>query len=96
MYLIIYDIQKDHSRIKVSKHLEKEGYNRIQLSVFIGTEDPNANSSLWSYLSDCCDENTDKLFVLSISSYLFKQMKYIGKLNWDIDFLLGEKKELFI
>lgn len=96
MYLILYDIKKNTSRTRISKRLVKEGYDRIQLSVFVGRDDPYKNSVLWDFLQSSCDVETDRLFVISISKHLFKQMKQIGKSNWNMEYLTGEKNELFI
>ena len=97
IYLIIYDISSDRIRNRISKRLISEGYLRIQLSVFVGISDPSENTLLWNMLNLwLSDEEYSKLFVIAITKNKFRSMPKIGTLEYDIDYLLGEKHTMII
>jgi len=96
MHLILYNISKNFVRQKVSKLLEKEGYDRIQLSVFAGMHSPKSNTALWTKLNTYCQGNTSHLLVIAVGNNHFKSMLTIGSPSWDMDYITGEQKALII
>ncbi len=97
MYLVFYDISNNKIRTKVAARLIQEGYDRIQLSVFVGIKNPKQNTVLWEELNTKMAEDSEaKLYVLSISENNFKNMLTIGRSDYDIDYLTGNKHSLFI
>ena len=97
MYLVFYDISNNKIRTKVAARLIEEGYERIQLSVFIGTWNPSKNGDLWEELNTRIEEDPDaKLYVLAVSENSFKNMMTIGKCDYDIAYLTGNKHSFFI
>ncbi|MFK7786621.1 MAG: CRISPR-associated endonuclease Cas2 [Crocinitomicaceae bacterium] len=96
MYLIIYDITETTIRTKVSKLLERAGFERIQLSVFIGHFNPE-HANVWSQLTQLLAETPkNKLFSLKITKENFYSMKIIGDSTIDYDYLTGTKRSLII
>lgn len=97
MHLIFYDISTDSIRTKIAKRLIVEGYERIQLSVFVGTPHPNQNKLLWKNLRTWLKvEPTAQFCVIRVASLNFRNMTLIGKNKLDLAFLLGEKNSIFI
>ncbi len=97
MYLVFYDISNNSIRKKVSDLLLKEGYERLQLSVFLSIENPANNKQLIASLTEITRLETEtKLFMLPISKSNLKKMKIIGKNTLDIAYLTGEKKTFFL
>lgn len=97
MYLIMYDIAKDKIRTKVSKMLVSAGYERIQLSVFAGPDDPKANTKLWLDIEKIMSkEPAAKLFVIEVLERKFLNMHIIGNFDIDLDYLTGQKLTMII
>ena len=51
IYLVFYDISTDKIRNKIARRLEAEGFERLQLSVFIGLMNPKTKPMLWKQLT---------------------------------------------
>ena len=97
LYLIVYDISIDSIRTKVVKILIKESFERLQLSVFLGNENPIKNYSLWQQFQSLIkDDEEAKFYVFPIPDNSLKKMQYIGQSDIDVGYLLGEKDSFFI
>ena len=98
-YLVIYDISADNIRNKVAKRLKAEGFERIQLSVFHGQDDPRENPPLWSELTRWIASDSSpnsRLFVIAVSDGNLRNMAIIGNYQPDFDYLTGKQHTLFI
>ena len=96
MYLILYDITETPIRTKVAKLLEKEGYERLQFSVFTAPYNPEKNK-LWSKLQFLLkDTPNNKIYCIKIGKESFYKMKIIGNFALDLTYLAGEKRSLII
>lgn len=99
IFLIIYDIADNRTRTRLSKMLIKEGFERIQLSVFTGLYDPRTIPSFWSKINLMMNKSgsdQDKLLVIKQDKEMFRNLIQIGKFEADIEYLLGERKVLII
>ncbi len=97
VYLVVYDISVNSIRNKVAKILIKESFERLQLSVFLGNEDPTKNYKLWQQFKDLIkDDKEAKFYVFPLPDTSLKNMQYIGQSDIDIAYLLGEKDSFFI
>lgn len=97
LYLIVYDISDNRICHKVAKRLLAEGFERIQLSVFLGLFNPRRKDALWEQLNAwISEEKGAKFYVLPITKKSFKSMDVIGDLDVDIDYLAGDKHTLFV
>ncbi len=95
IYMIAYDISSDRSRTKISNRLIKEGYERIQYSVYLGLNDPRMDICLWKYLNDNCNkESGGQMIILPLKRQHVRLMSVVGNHQYDIDYLLGEKRSL--
>ena len=97
LYLIIYDIAKNSVRTKIAKLLIKESYERLQLSVFLGNDDPMKNPFLWKPLNQLIKEDKlAKFYIFPIPKNSIRNLRSIGNMDLDIEYLCGEKETLFI
>jgi len=99
LYLVFYDIKNDRIRTKTADALEQYGYERIQYSVFLGLENPRSLPALWNKLQTLIkieEFPDDRVYVLRLRKSYFRNMKIIGKLAVDLDYLLGEQHTLVI
>ena len=96
MYLILYDISETAIRTKIVRLLEKEGYERIQYSVFIAPFNP-AKNKLWDKMQVLLAKTpSNKIFCLKIAKENFYKIKTIGNFEFDLDYLSGDKSSLII
>ncbi len=96
MYLIFYDISETPIRTKIAKLLEREGYERLQYSVFTAPYNPH-KTKLWNKLQDLLKETPDnKIYCLKIGKKNFYNIKIIGNFALDLTYLTGEKRSLII
>jgi CRISPR-associated protein Cas2 len=97
IYLIFYDISTDKIRNKIAKRLLAEGFERLQLSVFVGIVNPYLYANLWQQLNYWASaDDLGKLYVISCTKKQFRQMKIIGDNPLDLNYLIGEKSVIFI
>ena len=93
---IMYDIENNRIRRYISKFLEKQGYVRVQKSVFFGNVPRTLHIQVYSILKDVSEkyENGDSLMFLPISLDMFNSLKVVGK-NLDYELAIQEQTTLF-
>ena len=64
--LVIYDIEDDKIRLKISETCLDYGLVRIQYSAFLGTLNKNKREELFLKLSSILDDNTGKILLQPI------------------------------
>ncbi|MDZ7743481.1 MAG: CRISPR-associated endonuclease Cas2 [Bacteroidota bacterium] len=66
IYMIMYDISNDALRKKTADRLLAYGYERIQFSIFIGTQNPKQIKGMWRQLKDYAKVNCpgDKMLII--------------------------------
>ena len=64
--LLCYDISKDRNRTKLAKYLEKEGYVRLQKSVFVGKGKFKEHKKVFNKLKEWVNEDTDSLVLVPL------------------------------
>ncbi|PTX59826.1 CRISPR-associated Cas2 family protein [Kordia periserrulae] len=94
MYLIMYDIVSDSKRTHFANTLVAFGYERLQKSVFVGTENPKKFPSLHLQLKNIVSE--DSIIVINISKTSFKKLKKYGTFSLDMEYLCNEKRSMII
>ena len=95
LYLIFYDITSNSIRNKVAKILIQEGYERLQLSVFLGLE--NIGKQVSIQLEELLKAEPEaKFYMVPLPKSSIKNLKSLGKMNLDIDYLTGDKDSLII
>ncbi|MCY7422700.1 MAG: CRISPR-associated endonuclease Cas2 [Chitinophagaceae bacterium] len=99
IFIIMYDISDNRKRQKVADLLERYGYERLQLSIFTGLQAPYDNKELWKKLEKFIDIEHfagDKIYCFAVNKSNFEEMKTLGAVNIDIDYLLGRKRVIII
>ncbi len=98
IHLVSYDIEDDRIRTKLSKLLIAAGYERIQLSVFVGPHDPVSNTELWKGLKALCNtgDSAAQLIVIKIPKQQFLLMQTLGNVSLDLPYLVGDLLTLII
>lgn len=86
--LIFYDVSDSKERTKVVKILEKEGFERIQYSVFAGPSNSKELKELLVELYSKVTGQEDKIFALPISIKKFKDLICCGP-KPDLDYISG-------
>lgn len=96
MYILFYDITKNRLRTKIAKLLTEEGYERLQYSVFVGPYNPKSNM-VWKTITLWMQETPDeKMYYLKITGQNFRNMKTIGTLDHDLEYLAGQQSSLIL
>jgi CRISPR-associated endonuclease Cas2 len=99
IHLICYDISDDRRRTKLADLLQREGYERIQFSVFMGRRHLRWEQSLWPHLCRLVEPGTatgDRLVVLPLPDHCLEQRQCIGTFVADVAWLLGQRHTLLV
>jgi CRISPR-associated protein Cas2 len=64
--LLIYDIENDRIRLKISETCLDYGLTRIQFSAFLGTLNRNKREELFLRLTSILDDNAGKILLQPI------------------------------
>jgi len=97
IYLIFYDIASDRLRNRIARLLISLGFERLQLSVFTGLENPVKNAYLWQNINKLLQkEPGSKLYVLPVRKDYFCAMQGIGIEELDLEYLAGIKRSLTV
>lgn len=64
---VLYDIENDRARTKVSKVCQQAGLYRVQYSCFLGTVDAQEKDILELKLKDLIAEDRDKVYIFPMS-----------------------------
>jgi CRISPR-associated endonuclease Cas2 len=99
-YLVSYDISKDSLRTRVGDRLIADGLDRIQKSVYLGVVSEEVKVELIKWLKNEIlmkgDIKTDTVIMIPLLARNVKEAVVLGKNNYDLDFLSGEKNSLYL
>jgi len=76
---VMYDIQKNNARTKVSKLCKQAGLYRVQLSVFLGRIETNFMDELKVAIEDLIDPEIDKVYMFPMSKKELKETVQMGQ-----------------
>lgn len=93
---IMYDVESNRIRRYIAKYLEKQGYIRVQKSVFFGNVSRAHHKKVCEVLKEVNEkyENGDSLMFLPVSIDMFHNLKVVGK-NLEYELAITEKSTLF-
>ena len=98
-HLICYDIEHNYLRTKMGNTILDYGFDRINLSVYLGTIDKKTLEELEKKLVKMLKEKgkpNDSLIFLPVSPQQIQDMRVYGKNDLDKDDLAGEKSTLIV
>lgn len=99
-YLVSYDISKDSLRTRIGDRLIADGLDRIQKSVYLGIINMEVKEQLLKWLKNEIilkgDLKTDSVIFIPLTARQVNETIIIGKNNYDLEFLSGEKNSLFL
>lgn len=98
-HLICYDIEGDYLRTKIGNLILDYGFDRINLSVYLGTIERSSLTALEGEIEKMIagkGKESDSVLVLQITALQVHEMKVIGKNDLDKGELSGEKSTLII
>lgn len=92
----MYDIENNRIRRYVAKYLERQGYLRVQKSVFFGNVSRTRHKEVCETLKAVNEkyENGDSLMFLPVSKDMFHNLKVVGR-NLEYELTVEEKTTLF-
>lgn len=95
-FLIMYDIENNKVRTRVSKYLEKKGCIRIQKSIFLTNTESKNFQEIYDTLLEVQSyyENNDSILLVPFNTSDLRSMKIIGK-EIHIETLLDKPNTLF-
>lgn len=100
IHLIMYDITHDRALQKVARLMEKNGYERLNYSVWYGLADPVRNVELSGRLKKLLNTEEalgSRMYFLKISLKDFEKMRtFDGKKIKEMEYWTGRLKTMFI
>ncbi|MCS6990442.1 MAG: CRISPR-associated endonuclease Cas2 [Chitinophagales bacterium] len=96
LYLIMYDIENDKVRNRISRYLERKGCVRIQKSVFVARTEPKVFEEIHETLREVQSfyDNRDSIILVPANSSDLRSMKIIGKELY-LEAILDKPNSLF-
>lgn len=76
---VLYDIENDRARTKVSKFCQQAGLSRVQYSVFLGTVDKNHKDTLALQIEEVINTEKDKVYILPMSKDEIRESTCLGQ-----------------
>ncbi len=91
---VLYDIEKDKSRTKVSKLCEQAGLYRVQYSCFLGTLTANEKDTLRLQIEALINEEKDKVYIFPMSKDELRNTDLLGQ-AFDKDLVTDQIRAMF-
>ena len=76
---VLYDIENDKARTKVSKFCQQAGLSRVQYSVFLGTIDHDRKDTLALQIEEVINPELDKVYMLPMSRDEVREATCLGQ-----------------
>ncbi|MDO5656198.1 MAG: CRISPR-associated endonuclease Cas2 [Flavobacteriaceae bacterium] len=91
---VLYDIQNNKARTKVSKICKQAGLYRVQYSCFLGTLNDDQKDSLSLEINELINEEIDKVYIFQMNKTQLHGCKMLGQ-AFDEKLITDEIKSLF-
>lgn len=98
-HLICYDIENNYFRTKIGNLILDYGFDRINLSVYLGTVGKRSLTELENQLKKMMEDKgkeQDSLMIIQVTAQQVHDMSVFGKNDLDKDELTGDKSTLII
>jgi CRISPR-associated protein Cas2 len=76
---VLYDIEKDKTRLKVAKCCKKAGIYHVQLSVFLGDLNSTKRKELTAEIEDLIDKEVDRVYIFPMCREDFDVCALLGQ-----------------
>ncbi len=76
---VLYDIENDKNRTKISKICKQVGLYRVQYSCFVGNLTSNEKDTLTLRLEELIDPDIDKIYIFPMNQTELKQTVLLGQ-----------------
>lgn len=76
---VLYDIENDKNRTKISKICKQVGLYRVQYSCFVGNLTNNEKDTLTLRLEELIDPDIDKIYIFPMNQTELKQTVLLGQ-----------------
>lgn len=98
MILICYDIEQNALRTRIAQHLVKTGLDRVNLSVYLGACSETELKHLSQWLKAAMQKAgpKDSLIILPVTQHAVWHMEVLGKNDYDIPMITGDRHTLII
>jgi CRISPR-associated endonuclease Cas2 len=98
MILICYDIGNNALRTRIGQYLLKSGLERVNLSVYLGTCNDTAYKHLMLWLNNAMKKagENDSLLVLPVTQNAVWNMEVLGRNDYDIPMITGDRHTLIL
>ena len=96
IYFVMYDIESNKVRRLVAKYLLRQGFHRIQKSIFLAETERRIFDQVRKDLKAVqeCYENDDSIILVPVSTEQLSAMKVLGQ-NIDLDLILKTRNTMF-
>ena len=97
--LICYDIRNNSLRTKVGNKILDAGFDRVNLSVYLGNPDKSSLKILENWIHQIIMEKgepTDSVIILDVHSAQIHTMRIFGKNDLDPGEITGDKSTLIL
>jgi|GEM_PF-1720606 len=98
-FLVMYDITHSKTLQKIGKLMIREGFERINYSVWVGWENPAKETGIKEKLTRLlADENAkgSLFYILPVSKSGLKKIRCLnGRKPKELDYWVGERRETF-
>jgi CRISPR-associated protein Cas2 len=98
IHIILYDIESDRARTRLAKLLERQGFTRLQYSVFAGETDRHRWQAVWAGLETFFRKHctpADKLYAPVVETDAFEKMPLLGTPP-DFDYVMNKMHTLYL
>lgn len=91
---VMYDIENDRARTRISKICKQAGLFRVQYSVFLGQLNAGQKDTLELEIEELLDEEKDSVYMFPMSKNELKDTVLMGQ-AFDKKMITEEVKSLF-
>ncbi|MFH1118191.1 MAG: CRISPR-associated endonuclease Cas2 [Bacteroidota bacterium] len=99
IYMLMYDITHERTLQRAAKLIQKNGYERINFSVWLGWQGPKENPELFKILREMLNKpeaSGSRLFFMPLGINSLKKIRSIsGHKPSELDYWTGERRIQF-
>ncbi|WP_204356589.1 CRISPR-associated endonuclease Cas2 [Arcticibacterium luteifluviistationis] len=94
--MVLYDITNNSIRKRIANRLIAEGYERLQLSVYLGNKNLKNDKKLWPVFCQWIEKDNGKMAIMKLPPTVVQNIHLEGEQMIDFEYLLGQKFCMFV